>query len=85
MAKMGSVISAHKGSAAKQVTQALLLSNLDYCPAARPDATEDFIKKSQTGQHRAARMVLCYIYKINIVSMHESLHVWNSLSRIITQ
>ena len=75
---MGCVISVIKKcatfltlKATKQVTQALILSNLDYCPAVWSNAKADMIRKLQMIQNRA---VLHCNYGTNIVSMHKSLN-----------
>lgn len=80
-AKMGSGISAIRRcssfltpKATKQVTQALILSNLDYCPVVWSNATVDMIRKLQMIQNRAARIVLRCKYRTKVVTMHKSLN-----------
>lgn len=80
-AKMGGVISAIRRcatcltpSATKQVTQALILSNLDYCLSVWSNASVEMMRKLQMIQNRAARIVLRCNYRMNVVTMHKSLN-----------
>lgn len=57
-------------SALKQLFQALLLSNLDYCPIIWSNANADLIDKLQKTQNRAARIILNRDYRANVKQMH---------------
>ena len=50
-------------STVKQVTQALILSNLDYCPVVWSNVTKNKLKKLQIVQNKAARIVLRCEYR----------------------
>lgn len=78
--KMGGVIASIKRCAPflgqkvlKQLTQSLLLSNLDYCPTVWSNAKSDMIDKLQKIQNRAARLVLKRDYRANVREMHKDL------------
>ena len=57
----------------KQVMQALILSNIDYCPVVWSNLTMDEIKKLQVAQNRAARVVLHCDIRTNVIAMHDVL------------
>lgn len=57
----------------KQVIQALILSNLDYCPVVWSNATMNKIKQLQTVQNRAARIALHCEYRTNVITIHNCL------------
>lgn len=61
-------------NATKKVTRALILSNLDYCPAVWSNANVDMINKLQLIQNRAAHTVLRCNYRTNVVTMHRNLN-----------
>ena len=78
--KMGASISVIKrcakyltNTSKKQVMQALILSNIDYCPVVWSNLTMDEIKKLQVAQNRAARVVLHCDIRTNVIAMHDVL------------
>lgn len=56
----------------KQVIQALILSNLDYCPVVWSNVTTNKLKKLQMVQNKAARIALRE-YRTNVAAMHNCL------------
>lgn len=80
IAKMGAGISVIKrctkyltNTSKRQVIQALILSNMDYCPVVWSNLAKDKIKKLQVAQNRAARVVLNCDIRTNVIAMHEAL------------
>ncbi|XP_045546557.1 uncharacterized protein isoform X1 [Salmo salar] len=57
----------------KQVLQALVLSNLDYCPVVWSSAARKDLVKLQLAQNRAARFALNCNQRADINTMHASL------------
>ncbi len=55
------------------IMQALILSNLDYCPVVWSNATADIINKLQKVQNRAGRIVLGSDLRTNVLKMHRNL------------
>ena len=81
IAKMGRGISIIRRHASymdqrtlKIITQSLILSHLDYCPAVWSNANNELLNKLQCMQNRAARTVLKCGNRTNIVSMHKKLN-----------
>ena len=62
----------------RQVTQALILSNIDYCPSVWSSASKNKIKQVQIVQNRAARVVLQCDIRTNVLAMHDRLN-WLSV------
>ena len=56
-----------------QVLQALVLSNLDYCPVVWSSAARKYLVKLQLAQNRAAHFALHCNQRANINNMHASL------------
>lgn len=80
VSKMGREVSVIKRCASfldkhsiKQVTQALVLSHLDYCSIVWSSAIKTDIQKLQRVQNRAARMVLGCPFRANVHGMHVNL------------
>ena len=72
----------------KEVIQALVLSNLEYCPVIWSSAAKTQIQKLQIAQNKAARLALHCSKRTHIVDMHRDLS-WLSVekrlqSRVIT-
>ena len=57
----------------KQVLQALVLSNLDYCPVVLSSAAKKYLVKLHLDQNRAARYALHCNQRADINTMHVSL------------
>ena len=64
----------------KQVTNALVLSQLDYCFPIWSSASMKELNKLQVAQNKAARSVLQCSYRTNVTHMHEQLG-WLSITR----
>lgn len=58
----------------KLIIQALILSNLDYCPVVWSNASADMINKLQKVQNKAARIVLGCDFRTDVFGMHEKLN-----------
>lgn len=78
--KMGNTVSVIKRCAKfltqqtiKQVIQALVLSNLDYCSTVWSNTSLGNIRKLQLVQNKAARVALSCGIRTNVVKMHEYL------------
>ena len=78
--KMGSGISVIRRCKAyltpkstKLIMQALILSNLDYCPVVWSNVMAAIINKLQKVQNRAARIVLGCDLRTNVIKMHRNL------------
>ena len=88
--KMGNALSIIKRCAkylthtlAKQVIQALALSNLDYCSIVWSSTSCGNIKKLQLVQNRAARVALSCNWRTNVIKMHKSLGWLNVRNRLL--
>ena len=57
----------------RQVLQALVLSDLDYCSVVWSGATKRDLRKLQLGQNREARLALISTWRDNINGMHVNL------------
>lgn len=89
--KMGGVLASIKRCASflnqhalKLITQALLLSNLDYCPTVWSNANVELIGKLQKIQNGAARTVLKRNYRANVKQMHKELNWLFVKDRLMT-
>lgn len=67
----------------KVISQALILSNLDYCSTVWSNATAEKIRKLQIIQNRAARMVLGCDYYTSLKFMHEKLNWLSVYDRLL--
>ena len=65
------------------MTQALVLSHLEYCSVVWSSAAKREIKKLQLAQNRAARLVLNCSFKTNVAKMHHSLE-WLTVDAKLT-
>ena len=57
----------------RQVLNALVLSQLDYCLVIRSNTSVHNLRKLQVAQNRAARCALFCSYRTNVSSMYDSL------------
>ena len=57
----------------RQVIQALVLSNLDYCSIVWSTTSLSNIRKLQLVQNKAARVALSCGWRTNVIKMHKSL------------
>ena len=89
--KMGNALSIIKRCAkyfthtlAKQVIQALVLSNLDYCSIVWSSTSCGNIRKLQLVQNKAARVALSCSWRTNVIKMHKTLGWLNVRNRLLS-
>ena len=70
------------GKILKQITQALIESQVNYCSVVWGNASVSELRRLQIAQNKAARIVLRWRYGYSVVVMLNALG-WSSINKII--